>query len=639
MPRSPFSAPHHGLDFDAFDDARSPRPAPADFDAVVDRAISRRALLQGGVALGVTAFLGAYVGQSASAATDNAASFDDGFSFSPLSASTADAVRVPSGYRAEPLVKWGDPILADGSGFDPATRGTPETQARAFGDNNDGMEFFSHNGRHVLAVNNEFTNLSVMFGDNDGQRPQSEQDREKSMAACGLSFVEVQAGTDGRWRPAPRSELNRRVTPSTPIEIAGPARGHRLMRTRSAPAGTSCHGTFANCGTGRTPWGTFLTCEENFNGYYSASDPAWSPDNHKKRYGIRDEDWGYRWAKIDPRFDVSRDANASNHMGWVVEVDPFRPDQPPVKRTALGRFKHENAELVIARDGRVVVYMGDDERGEYLYRFVSRGRWVEGGSSDGLLDEGTLYAAKFDDDGTGRWLALTPQTTGLADVAEICIRTRQAASAIQATTMDRPEWVAAHPDRAEVFCALTNNKNRGEKPNAGGDAQPVDGVNPRANNRYGQIVRWRPDADDHASETFRWDLFVLAGNPAIHDDANAGSASVTEDNMFNAPDGLAVDTRGILWIQTDGKTTNTGRYAGMGNNQMLAANPATGEIKRFLTAPAGAEVTGLTWSPDRRTMFVGIQHPGEKAPSTWPDGGLPRSAVVAITRVDGGRVG
>ncbi|MEL7544924.1 MAG: PhoX family phosphatase, partial [Pseudomonadota bacterium] len=387
------------------------------------------------------------------------------------------------------------------------------------------------------------------------------------------------------------------------------------------------------------PWGTFLTCEENFNGYYSASDPAWSADDHETRYGIRAEDWGYGWAKIDPRFDASQDPNAPNHMGWVVEVDPFRPDQPPVKRTALGRFKHENAEVVVARDGRVVVYMGDDERGEYLYRFVSDGRWIDGGSSDGLLDKGTLFAARFDDDGTGRWLPLTPQSTGLADAAEICVRTRQAASAVDATTMDRPEWVAAHPDGTQVFCALTNNKNRGKKPNAGGDAQTVGGVNPRANNRYGQIVRWRPNADDHASDTFRWDLFVLAGNPTVHDDANAGSANVTPDNMFNAPDGLAVDSRGILWIQTDGKTSNTGRFAGMGNNQMLAANPQTGEIKRFLTAPAGAEVTGLTWSPDRRTMFVGIQHPGEKAPSTWPDGGLPRSAVVAITRDDGGRVG
>ncbi|MEL7542691.1 MAG: alkaline phosphatase PhoX, partial [Pseudomonadota bacterium] len=248
--------PHHGLDFDAFDDVQSPRTEPADIDAIVDRAISRRAFLDGAAALGLTAFLGAYSGTSSSAAAESASTFEDGFSFSPLPASTADAVQVPPGYRATPLVKWGDPILADGVTFDPETRGTPESQSRAFGDNNDGMEFFSSGSRHVLAVNNEFTNLTVMFGDNDGQRPESPADRAKSMAACGLSFVEVQQAGDGRWQASPQSELNRRVTPSTPAEIAGPARGHPLMRTRDAPGGTTTRGTFANCGTGRTPWGT-----------------------------------------------------------------------------------------------------------------------------------------------------------------------------------------------------------------------------------------------------------------------------------------------------------------------------------------------------------------------------------------------
>ena len=313
----------------------------------------------------------------------------------------------------------------------------------------------------------------------------------------------------------------------------------------------------------------------------------------------------------------------------------------PKKRTALGRFKHENAEVVLARSGQVVVYMGDDERGEFLYRFVSREPYREGAGHAGLLDEGTLYAARFDADGSGVWLELTPETTKFRSLEEICVHTRQAASAVGATTMDRPEWVAAHPDVAQVFCCLTNNVNRGRKPNRGGDPTPVNGPNPRAENRYGQIVQWSPRDGDHASRSFSWNLYILAGNPAVHSGPNGGSANLTAENMFNSPDGLAFDSTGMLWIQTDGNYSNADDFAGQGNNQMLQGNPATGEIRRFLVGPKECEVTGLTWSADRKTMFVGIQHPGERGGSHFPDGGsaLPRSAVIAVTRSDGGYVG
>jgi secreted PhoX family phosphatase len=226
----------------------------------------------------------------------------------------------------------------------------------------------------------------------------------------------------------------------------------------------------------------------------------------------------------------------------------------------------------------------------------------------------------------------------MASQAEISILTRQAASAVGATTMDRPEWVAVNPNRAEAYLALTNNKNRGiDKTNAGGDAMPVDGPNPRAKNNYGQIVRWRPANDDHTAERFNWDLFVVAGNPTVHGDAYAGSANVTADNMFNSPDGLAFDKRGNLWIQTDGSYSNKDDFAGMGNNQMLIGNPSTGEIRRFLVGPKECEITGITWSPDNRTVFIGVQHPGEKGDSHFPEGGqsVPRSAVIAVTRKDG----
>ena len=338
---------------------------------------------------------------------------------------------------------------------------------------------------------------------------------------------------------------------------------------------------------------------------------------------------------FDERFDVSKNPNEPHRHGYIVEIDPSDPNSTPVKRTAMGRFKHENAATVLAPDGRVVAYMGDDERGEFLYKFVSSAKYQVGGDTSSLLDDGQLYAAKFHADGTGDWIALTPEATGM-DATDILIYTRMAASAVGATTMDRPEWVAVNPIAAEGYCALTNNKNRGVKPNAGGDDTSPNGPNPREANNYGQIVRWFPANDDHATASFRWDLYVMAGNPVVGEGAYKGSSNVNPGNMFNSPDGMVFDSKGILWIQTDGDDDNEGEFEGQGNNQMLAGDPVTGEIQRFLTGPNGAEVTGLCWSTDLKTMFVGIQHPG----GSFPDGnGLPRSCIVAVWRDDGGLVG
>ena len=425
------------------------------------------------------------------------------------------------------------------------------------------------------------------------------------------------------------------------MRIEGPAAGHDLVKTNADPSGTKTFGTWNNCANGQTPWGTYLACEENFNGYYRSSDPDIAISDEKKRYGIGVKDWGYGWAQIDDRFDIAKEPNESNRNGYVVEIDPSDPNSTPVKHTALGRMKHENADVVINNDGRVVVYMGDDERGEFVYRYVSDDAYAVGGDTSELLNKGTLYAARFDDNGRGVWRALTPENTGMS-AAEIAVHSRIAGSKVGATTMDRPEWVASHPNKAEVYVALTNNKNRGIKPNKGGDETPVGGPNPREGNKYGQIVRWIPDGGDHTADGFEWNIFVLAGNPDVHSDARAGSSNVNAGNMFNSPDGIAFDDNGILWIQTDGNYKDKDDFAGQGNNQMLAADPETGEIRRFLVGPVACEVTGISFSPDRRTMFVGIQHPGEKGfPSTWPGGAtdVPRSGVVAVTRDDGAVIG
>ena len=629
-------AESHEVSTDEFDEARDSQPAETDFARLAAKAISRRGFLSGSAAFAASAFvMSTGVLKPLAALASNSR-----FGFETVAANTLDTVTVPKGYSWHAVAKWGDPLWSRGTDFDQVTRGTGASQELAFGDNNDGMALFNHRGRNVLAVNNEYVNLGIIFGGKGSGKPANADDVRKGKAGHGVSVLEI-ARKDGRWSIVKDSPYNRRITPDTPMEITGPARGHGLLKTAADPAGARSFGTWNNCGNGRTPWGTYLTCEENFHDYFSSSDPDIKVSSELKRYGVGAKDEGYAWAATDERFDIARHPNEPNRVGYIVEIDPLDPKSTPKKRTALGRFKHENAEVVLAANGQVVVYMGDDERGEFLYKFVSEGRYAEGGNNADLLETGKLYVAKFADGGRGQWLELTPEVAGMASMAEVCIHTRIAASAVKATTMDRPEWVAANPRKAEVYCALTNNKNRGKKPNAGGDPTPVGGPNPRAGNRYGQIVRWRPDGGNHLAAGFAWDLYVVAGNPTVHQDANAGSKNVDKDNMFNSPDGLAFDRNGMLWIQTDGNYSNAKRFAGQGNNQMLVGDPATGEIRRFLVGPRQCEVTGITWSADRRTLFVGIQHPGEQGDSHFPDGGdtVPRSAVIAVTRDDGGLSG
>lgn len=637
------SKPNLPSSADEWDEINFPRPEVQEFDRVVERAISRRGFLGGALAFGSGA---AVMGTAFLKGSTAMAQQTSRFAFEQLAPQTDGAVHVPQGYSWKTLVRWGDALFSDAPEFDPVQGVPTEGSDRVFGENTDGMELFNVGGREILVINSEYTNNDINLPSEQDGLPTSAGDVLRLQNLQGVSVIEIAEGEDG-WSVVVDSPFNRRITHNTPMMIDGPAAGHDLLKTQADPTGTQSLGTFNNCGSGRTPWGTYLTCEENFNGYFGST--AGLPEDATlaagyKRYGINESGFNYNYHQFDARFDVSQNPNEPHRAGYIVEIDPTDPASTPVKRTALGRFKHENAATVLAPDGRVVVYMGDDERGEFMYKWLSRDVYVPGGDTSTLLSEGQLYVAKFNDDLTGEWVALTPASTGM-EPAEIAIFTRTAASAVGATTMDRPEWIAVNPTAVEAYCCLTNNSRRGAtnddgsiRSNAGGDPMTVNAPNSRATNDYGQILRWRPHGDNHAATTFEWDLYVMAGNPTVHAEGPyAGTRNINEGNLFNSPDGMVIDSTGLIWIQTDGDDSNEGDFAGMGNNQMLAGDPVTGEIRRFLTGPKGSEVTGLCWSSDRRTMFVGIQHPD--APFPDGEGSLPRSAIVAVKRDDNALVG
>lgn len=576
--------------------------------------------------------------------------------FEGVAVSSADAVVVPAGYSAMPFVPWGDPVGIAGrlpAFADDASNSATE-QAVQMGMHHDGIHYFALDGsrRGLLVMNHEYVDHGLLF--TDGVVPWTAEKVRKSQAAHGVSVSEIELA-DGRWQPVRPSPYARRFTATTPFAIGGPAAGHTLMKTAADPEGRSVLGTFANCAAGMTPWGTYLSGEENFQDYFSTAD---QPTAHERRWGLRKRSW-YRWAEHDERFDTVRHPNEPNRFGWIVEIDPHDPTSTPVKRTALGRAAHEGAWVALTRDGRAVVYSGEDAAFEYIYKFVSRDPVRAGGAGVSaaranaeLLDHGTLYVARFDADGRGRWLPLVhgqgPLTNdrGFADPGEVVVKARQASDALGGTKMDRPEWLAIDPASRWVYCALTGNRARGQ-PNKPG----VDAANPRAGNVMGHIIRWR-EADDFDDESFEWNHLVLAGDPA--NERPEARGNVTGD-LFACPDGLAIDARGVLWIDTDmgPNSMGKGEFQRLGNNAMLACDPASGEVRRFLVGPVNCEITGAAWTPDGRTMFVNIQHPGEppgvlsdpadpRRWSNWPDfrpAGRPRSATVVVRKDDGGVIG
>lgn len=635
-----------------------------------------------------------------------------------------DRITVPAGYTARLLVAWGDPIMPGGTAFKGDASETAAQQAKQYGMHTDGMHFFPLQGaggvalsdRGVLCANNEYTHEDLLFPDGQAAGYNIAKTR-KSQAAHGVSVCELRR-VNGSWQVVKNSPYGRRITANTPCKVSGPAAGHALLKARkyaigdagtvdtgTLTDGTTAFGTINNCANGTTPWGTYLTCEENFNGNFGSTSAVPAPTSGEtgklfNRYGLVAAGFGYRWHETDPRFDLNANPNESNLFGWVVEIDPANPAAAPIKRTALGRFKHESAQHVVDAQNRVAFYMGDDERNEYIYKFVCAGAFnpANRAANRDLLDSGTLYVARFAADLTGQWIALLPGTVGVDGVAlrdnpnfagandaevlaKILIKARMAGDAVGATMMDRPEWTGARPringySDIEIYCTLTNNNRRGsaatpsanaaDGSTAAASARPaVDAANPRANNLYGHILRWREDGKTVTATSFTWDLFAQAGDTATTKTPKAQYEGSINDSPngsadYGAPDGLWFDPFGRLWVQTDQIGDGSGDFINIGGNMMVCADPATGETRRFLTGPNKCEITGITMTPDGRTLLVGVQHPGEDAPftnptqfSNWPqnqwtveaDGvtplpaGRPRSAVVVITKDDGGVIG
>jgi uncharacterized protein len=580
--------------------------------------------------------------------------------FKAISATNTDTLVVPEGYVATALAPWGEPIGVPGNM--PAWRGdgsdSAADQAVQMGMHHDGIEYYPLDGskRGLLAMNHEYSDDGLLHP--DGMKTWSAEKVRKSQAAHGVAVIEVEARAEAGkagWQMVRPSRYARRFTAYTPFNVTGPAAGHPLMRTAADPQGRTVLGTLNNCASSQTPWGTYLSGEENFAFYFDGGDRL---DPHQQRWGVRKTGF-YRWPEHDERFDATKHPNEFNRFGWVVEIDPMDPASTPIKRTALGRAAHEGAWVALTRDRRAVVYSGEDARFEYIYKFVSRDPVREAGAglsaaqaNRELLDHGTLYVARFNADGSGQWIPLVHGTApltaanGFADQGEVLIKTRQASDLLGATKMDRPEWFAIDSASREVYCTLTNNSSRGAPGMPG-----VDAANPRANNAMGGIIRWK-EGGDFDAQTFAWSHLVLAGDPA---NERADAKGNIKGDSFACPDGLLLDARGVLWIQTDMHATQMykGELARIGNNQMLACDRSTGEIRRFLTGPVNCEITGVTLTPDGRTMFINVQHPGETPTdrsdpaepakfSNWPDykpGGRPRSSTVVIRRADGGLIG
>lgn len=559
----------------------------------------------------------------------------------------------PEGYSTDIVIRWGDPVVPGAPAFDPMNQ-SAEAQKKQFGYNCDFIGFVplpmgSGSGDHgLLCVNHEYTDKHMMF---PGVTPKTALNKEQTdieMAAHGHTVIEI-VKTGGKWATVPESKYNRRIHVGTEFRLSGPAAGHDRLKTSADATGTKVFGSVNNCAGGVTPWGTILFAEENFNNYFGGDASKTAEARNYKRYGFS-KDSEYSWVDHYDRFNVEKETNEANRFGWMVEYDPYDPNSVPVKRTALGRFKHEGANATISRDGQVVVYTGDDQRFDYIYKFVSTGRYNpnDRAANSALLDDGTLYVAKFNADGTLDWLPLVfgngPLTAAndFHSQADVLIETRRAADLMGATPMDRPEDVEPNPVTGVVYVMLTNNSKR--------KADQVDMVNPRADNEHGHVIEMIPPGRgaqaDHTATKFRWELPLLAGDPKKEADGARYHPATTEAGWLSCPDNCAFDSKGHLWIATDG-APKAGLADGIwgtdveGDGRMLT--------RHFFSTPRGAEMCGPCIAPDDKSFFAAVQHPGDEKGSTfdkpstrWPDfrdGMPPRPSVLVITKNDGGVIG
>lgn len=621
-------------------------PLGETMEEIVERRISRRSILKGVLAGLPLLLLGPSLPGSWALA-GNRGKLD----FDPIDLTTENGVVVSEGYASDVLLRWGDPLFPGAPVFNPFGQ-TAWGQSLQFGYNCDFVGFFplpyrSQNpNRGLLTVNHEYTNPELMFPGYVSGNPTREQ-IDIEIAAHGLTVVEIarQRGRKREWDHRIGSRFNRRITGETEIEITGPAAGSPLMQVSYDPTGRRVRGMFNNCGGGKTPWGTLLTCEENFNQYFAnlnlidASDPRRAIH---RRYGLPSGASERRWENFHDRFDLSKEPNEPFRFGWVVEIDPYNPDFVPKKRTALGRLKHEAATVVIAPNRHAVVYTGDDERFDYMYKFVSRDpiRTRREDNFD-LLDEGVLHVARFHDDGTGVWIPLVGGEGPLAawSQAEVLVNTRGAADLVGATRMDRPEDIETNPVNGRVYCVMTNNTQRGTTGNPGTDA-----ANPRTVNRYGHILELTEDGEDPSGRTFTWEIFILCGDPnnPAHGAYFAGFDEPEKVSPISSPDNILFDKKGNLWIATDGRPGTLGGHDG------IFAVPTDGEdrgfVRQLLSGPIGCELASLEFTPDNHTLFCSIQHPAEgsrfESPSTlWPDNATPpRPSVIAVTKSEGSKV-
>lgn len=665
------------------DEPESNRSSNPWFTDIVAERYSRRQMIAGTLATAVGATLAPpLLADTGHGGEQLTTPLSPGFEAVPHS--TADMVVVPPGYSYTVLFPEGEPVTKKAAPYIPGDFNTGAEREQQAGAHHDGIAYFPmSNGRAgnrhgLLCMNHENINPELIHhttppGGTRGAgnfRPIEDEVR-KEIASHGVSVVEVKRqGFDGEWRTA-KGRYNRRITAGSDTEFTGPVAGTDFLKTKFSPEGTCGRGTLNNCANGFTPWGTYITCEENWAFYFYNTAPQ---PREQSRYGVPNNagatpGWGTRPEDKYARFNTTpvqgaratQDyRNETNHFGWVVEIDPWSPHSTPKKRTAMGRFAHEGGELAPETPGRpIVVYLGDDSRGEYMYKFVTEDVYRPGHTDGSILDRGTLYVARYNADGSGVWIALKhgvnglTEANGFASQADILVNARTAADHVQATRMDRPEWTGVNPFTRRVYLTLTNNSNRGVVAN-----QPVDAANPRARNPDGHIVCWSEKDGLFESTEFNW--FILfhggptretvlalgAADPVYQGDeryavqafpGTSKQAFLGEEATFNSPDGMWVSRSGIMWIQTDGYSSTSRKF---GHQQMLAANPTTGVLRRFLTGPIGCELTGIHETPDYRTLFVNIQHP--EGLSVWPNINgetRPRSATLAITKDDGGIIG